>query len=152
MVIIMRGLIPFSSNQPDLFNTTFDDFYNMLDDFFADGRMLRRNLQKSTFRVDVKDNGKDFAVACDLPGVKRDEINVSVNEGTLSVTVNRNEEKEDKNENYVHRERRCSSMSRSIYLGDIDSSGISAKLEDGVLSITVPKKATVDNTVNIQIQ
>jgi HSP20 family protein len=147
----MRGLIPFNSNQPEYFGNAFDDFYNMLDDFFADNRMLHKNVP-GAFKVDVKDKGNEFAVACDLPGVKKEEINVAVNEGTLSVSVRRNEEKEDKNERYIHRERHSSSMTRSIYLGDIDQSGINAKLEEGVLNITVPKKAVKDSTYKIEIQ
>jgi HSP20 family protein len=146
----MRGLIPFSSNRP-VFDSVFDDFYDMLDDFFADNRTLRRNYA-GAFRVDVKDNGNEYTVAADLPGIKKDEINVAVNEGTLSISVNRNEEKEDKNERYIHRERRCSSMTRNIYLGDIDQAGITAKLEDGVLRITVPKREPKSNTFKVDIQ
>lgn len=145
------ALIPFGTNQPDYFRTGFDDFYNMLDDFFADSRLIRRNMS-NTFRVDVTENEKEFSVLCDLPGIKKDEINVAMNEGRLTITVNRNEEKEEKDENYLHRERRCSSMSRSIYLGDTDSKGIKAKLEDGVLNITVPKKKVVDNTIKVEIE
>jgi HSP20 family protein len=147
----MRGLIPFGSNRPDYFGTVFDDFYNMLDDFFPESRMIRKNYS-GAFRVDVKDNGNEYLVAADLPGIKRDEIDVSVNEGTLSISVNRNEEKEDKNERYIHRERRCSSMTRSVYLGDIDQVGITAKLEDGVLQIAVPKKEIKSNTFKVDIQ
>ena len=147
----MRGLVPFNSNRPDYFGTVFDDFYNMLDDFFTDSRMIRTNYA-GAFRVDVKDNGKDFAIAADLPGIKKEEIDVAVNEGTLSISINRNEENEDKNERYIHRERRCSSMTRSIYLGDIDQAGITAKLEDGVLHITVPKKEVKNNTFKVDVQ
>lgn len=147
----MRGLIPFNSNRPDYFGSFFDDFYDMLDDFFADSRMFRRNYA-GTFRVDVKDNDNEYVVAADLPGIRKDEIDVAVNEGTLSISVNRNEEKEDKNERYIHRERRCSSMTRSIYLGDIEQTGITAKLEDGVLRITVPKKENRSNTIKVDVQ
>lgn len=148
---MMRGLIPFGSNRPDYFDSFFDDFYNMLDDFFADSRLYRK-YYAGAFRVDVKDNGDDYTVVADMPGIKKDEIDVSVKDGTLRISVNRNEEREDKNEKYIHRERRCSSMSRSIYLGDIDQVGITAKLEDGVLRITVPKKEPKSNTFKVDIQ
>ncbi len=147
----MAALIPFGSNQPSFFNTGFEDFYNMLDDFFADSRLIRRNLGNNAFKMDVQDNEKDYVVSADLPGVKKDEINISVNEGRLGITVSRNEEKENKEENYLHRERKQSSMTRSVYLGEIDASDIKAKLEDGVLIITVPKKEKVDNTIKVEI-
>lgn len=151
-LLTIAALIPFNKNQPSFFNTGFDEFYNMLDDFFADSRPLRRSLSGDTFKLDVRDNEKDFNVIADLPGVKKDEISIALNEGRLSITVSKNEEKEDKKENYLHRERRCSSMTRNIYLGDTDSSGIKAKLEDGVLSIIVPKKEKIDTTVNVAIE
>ncbi|HAN21330.1 MAG: heat-shock protein Hsp20 [Clostridiales bacterium GWF2_36_10] len=146
----MASLIPFNRNQ-NYFNTGFNEFYNMLDDFFADSRP-GRNLARDTFKVDVCDNEKEFNVICDMPGVKKDEINLAINEGHLNITVGRNEEKEEKKDNYLHRERRSSSMTRSIYLGDIDQAGIRAKLEEGVLSINVPKKAKVDTTKRIEIE
>ena len=148
----MAALIPFNKNQPSFFGTEFNEFYNMLDDFFADAQPFRRNLARDTFKVDVRDNGKDYSVVADLPGVKKDEISIAVNEGKLSITVARNEEKEDKKENYLHRERYCSSMTRSVYLGETDSAGIKAKLEDGVLSVTVPKKEKIDNTFKVDIE
>jgi len=148
---MMRGLIPFVGNRPDYFDSFFDDFYNMLDDFFADSRLYRRHYA-GTFRVDVKDNGDDYTIVADMPGVKKDEIDVTVKDGTLCISVNRNEEREDKNDKYIHRERRCCAMSRSIYLGDIDQVGITAKLEDGVLRITVPKKEPKSNTFKVDIQ
>jgi HSP20 family protein len=54
--------------------------------------------------------------------------------------------------NYIHRERRFSSMSRSIMLTDADNKGVKAKLEEGVLHISVPKKAKPDNTIVIDIE
>lgn len=149
----MAGLIPFSSTYPSFFNTGFDDFYSLLDDFFSDGKMLRRNMAKDIFRLDISENEKEYTVTADLPGVKKDEIDIALNEGRLSITVNRKEEKEDKKENFLHRERHCCSMKRSVYLGDYtDSSDIKAKLEEGVLTVTVQKKQVIDNTVKVEIE
>jgi HSP20 family protein len=59
---------------------------------------------------------------------------------------------EEKDKNYIHKERRYSSMSRNIFLADSAAEGIKAKLDDGVLIIRVPKKEKPDSSVNIEIE
>jgi len=76
---------------------------------------------------------------------------VALEDGKLRITVNKEEKGEEKNKNYIHRERRYSSMQRNILLADADSDGIRAKLDNGVLTITVPKKVKPDNSVKIEI-
>ena len=57
----------------------------------------------------------------------------------------------NRKENYLHRERRVCSMRRSIYLAEADSAGIKARLDNGELTVTVPKKQTIDKSVKIDI-
>lgn len=147
----MAGLVPFNHRKPDLMNVGFDDFYNMLDDFFADSWPFRRMIPANTFKLDVQEDAKHYYVAAELPGVNRDEISIAINEGKLLISVARDENTEDENKNYVHRERRYCSMRRSVLLADADAAGIKAKLDNGVLSITVPKKEKLDNSVKIEI-
>lgn len=148
----MAKLIPFGTSPSSLFNTGFGEFYNMLDDFFTDIKPYKSSL-RDTFRLDVKENENDFSVVADLPGIKKEEISISVDEGRLSIAVNRNEESEDSKDNYLHKERRSCSMTRSIYLGEnTDSGSIKAKLEEGVLTVTIPKKAKIDTRVNVEIE
>ena len=136
----MSGLVPFSRGG-SLFNTGGRrGLYNMLDDFFSDPWMSERSLVLDTFKVDVKEDEKAYAIDAELPGVQKEEINLALTEGRLTISVEKEEKTEDKKENYVHKERRYGSVSRSIYLADAASEGIEAKLEDGLLKITVPKK------------
>ena len=146
------ALIPFNRNKTDIMNIGFGDFYNMLDDFFTEGLPVRRSLAADTFKVDLHDDDKNYFVEADLPGVEKDEINVRVDEGKLQISVTREQKVEDQKKNYIHRERRYSSMQRSIYLADADTGNIKAKLENGILYITIPKKSKQDNTVNIEIE
>ena len=148
----MAGLIPFNRKNSDLMKTNFDGFQNMLDDFFADSWPLSRSLIGDTFKLDVQDNVKEYVVEAELPGVKKNEVNVSLDDGKLKITINRNEDIEDNGKNYIHRERRSSTMTRSIYLADTDPGGIKAKLEEGVLIITVPKVIRPDNSIQIEIE
>jgi len=148
----MAGLVPFNRKNTDLFNTGFKDFYNMLDDFFADSWPIRRSLAGDTFKIDVRENEKEYIVEAELPGVKKDEINVAINEGRLTISVKREEKLEDEGKNYIHKERHYASMTRNIFLADASDEGIKAKLEEGVLNITVPKKEKPDNSVKIEIE
>lgn len=148
----MAGLVPWNRKKADLTNVGIDDFYNMMDDFFADSWPFRRGFAGNSFKLDVQEDVKNYFVAAELPGVNKDEISVTMNEGTLQISVTRDENIEDENKSYVHRERRYSSMHRSIYLGDADTSGLKAKLDNGVLSLTIPKKEKVDSSVKIEIE
>ena len=75
-----------------------------------------------------------------------------MNEGRMTISVQREENIKEEKKNYVHRERRFSSMSRSLYLDDAKSTGIKAKLENGVLSIKVPKENKPNKSVKIDIE
>ena len=70
----------------------------------------------------------------------------------MTISVQREENINEENKNYVHKERRFSSMSRSLYLDDAKSDGIKAKLENGVLNIKVPKESKPDSSVKIDIE
>lgn len=101
--------------------------------------------------MDVTEDDKNYYIAAELPGVSKEEINLSMNDGRLLISVKRDERIEDEKKNYIHRERRCCSMSRNIYLADADQANVKAKLENGVLNITVPKQDRPDKSVKIKI-
>lgn len=136
----MSGLVPFNSGIFDLMNPGSGVRPNTLDDFFADHWPLRRDLSADTFKIDVRDNDQQYLIEAELPGVDKEEIDLSLHEGRLSISVNKTDHVEEKNAGYLHRERRFSSMSRSVYLADAIPEGIKARLEHGVLTITVDKR------------
>ena len=148
----MAGLVPFNRRRADVLSTGYDSFQNMLDDFFAEGWPFKRSLMADTFKIDVQDNKTEYLIEAELPGIKKEDIGISLNDGRLSIAVNKDETIEQTDKNYIHRERRTTSMSRSVLLGDADSSGVKAKLDNGVLSITVPKKTKPDGSVVIDIE
>lgn len=136
----MTGLVPFNRKNTGLLSTGFEDFYNMLDDFFSDNWSPRRSLERDTFKINVQQNGGEYLVEAELPGVNKEEIDLDLNEGRLTISVKREEKVNEEKKNYIHRESRYTSMSRSIYLADADSKGIKARLDNGLLSITVPRQ------------
>jgi len=135
----MASLIPFNKNKNSLRTTGFDDFYNMLDNFFEDTWAPMRGLQCDTFKLDVQDNEKEYSIEAELPGVKKEEIQLEMNENRLLISIERNETVDEEKKNYIHKERRTCSMQRSVFLKDAKSEGIKARLDDGVLTITIPK-------------
>lgn len=148
----MSGLIPFNRKRNDLMNIGFDDFSNMLDDFFTGGWPTRRNLAGDTFKIDIQDNEDGYTIEAELPGVSKENIDITLTDGQLNLSVKKEEVLEDKTKNYIHRERKYSQMSRSIMLSNASSDGIQAKLNDGVLTIHVPKQEKMDTSKHILIE
>ena len=149
----MAGLIPFNRRNADLVrsDTGFDDFYNMLDDFFSDGAVPSRNLLRDTFKIDIVEKDNEYLVEAELPGIKKDEIDLNIDKDNLSISVNRTEETNEEGKNYIHRERRATSMSRSIRLANTNLDKITAKLDNGVLVITIPKEEKAEVSRKIKI-
>ena len=148
----MAGLIPFNRKQNDLMNIGFDDFSNMLDDFFTGSWPIRRSLAGDTFKIDIQDNDTEYTIEAELPGVKKEDVEITLNDGRLNICVKKEEVSENKSKKYIHRERKYAQMSRSILLADADDEDIKAKLEEGVLTIQVPKKQHEDTSKRIMIE
>ncbi len=148
----MASLVPFNKNKNNLKSAGFDDFYNMLDNFFEDTWAPMRGLQCDTFKLDVQDNEKEYAIEAELPGVKKEEIKLEMNENRLTISIVRNETVNEEKKNYIHKERRTCSMERSVFLRDAKSDGIKAKLDDGVLSINIPKDDSKAGRKSISIE
>ena len=90
----MSGLVPFNRRGNNLARTGlgFDDFYNMLDDFFSDGMMPSRNLLRDTFKIDIVETENEYRVEAELPGVQKNEIGLNVEDDNLCISVARMEE------------------------------------------------------------
>ena len=149
----MAGLVPFNKKNKEIStNTGFEDFYNVLDDYFSNDWPFKRTLTHDTFKVDVEDNGNEYLIEAEVPGIDKKGINVELNDGKLMISITRDENSESKKKNFIHRERRYSSMSRSIYLEDAKPDGIKAKLENGLLKVVVPKEEKPNNSITIDVE
>lgn len=116
-------------------NNLFDDLFN--DRFFNNDVTVGKSF---TPQVDISETEKAFELSFAIPGIKKNEIKIDLNEGQLVVSGERKfeEKKEDKNFHSV--ETRYGSFSRSFHLPDnIDVEKVEAKYEDGLLNITIPK-------------
>ena len=148
----MSGLIPFSLRNNSMTRAgAFGDFYSMIDDFFSDGMMPGRNMLRDTFKIDVAEKENEYVIEAELPGVSREEIELNADRENLSISVERSEEAKKAEDNYVHKERRFTSMNRVIRLSGVRMDEITAKLENGVLSVCVPKDIEKKNPKKIEI-
>jgi HSP20 family protein len=95
------------------------------------------------FKLDVSEQNGEYKVLADLPGVKKEDIRVSVDGDVVSISAETRNEKEVKEgQRVVHSERYFGKYSRSFRLGqDIDEAGAQAKYADGVLELVLPKKS-----------
>ncbi|WMW24585.1 Hsp20/alpha crystallin family protein [Methanolobus sediminis] len=96
--------------------------------------------------VDVKDEGSELLVTTDLPGVEKDDVDLDVSDNMLTISAKRSSDKEEKDEGYLRRERTYSSFSRTVTLPNtVSAEGAKAKLENGVLTVTLPKLQIEEN-------
>ena len=94
--------------------------------------------------MDVSETEKDIVVRASLPGFKKEDVSIEVHDGVLTINARRDEEKEEQAERYHRRERRMTSMSRSVALpAAVQDEKAKAELKDGVLSLTLPKHEKV---------
>ena len=92
-------------------------------------------------RIDVTENDKDYAVRAEIPGAKKEDIRVSVDNNYVSISAEVRKEKEEKSGRSLVKESYYGSVSRGFSLPhEIDDKGVVAKLEDGVLTLTLPKR------------
>ena len=100
-------------------------------------------------KVDVEDKGDSYLLLTDLPGMQKENVRISVEDGVLTIAVEQKNEakEEDKERNYVFRERRLMNMSRSFSLEGVNEEGITAEYVDGVLHLTLPKEAQPEEKV-----
>lgn len=137
---------------PSLRNSLFDD---LLRDF-APGylvRPLHGDPLPQQIKLDVKENAEDFVVHAELAGVARDDIHVSIDGPVLSLSaeVRQHDQKSD-NDRVLRSERYFGSVSRSLKLpADVDEARAVAKYADGVLTLTLPKKAPPQGARRLRI-
>ena len=147
----------FGENLFDDFFDDFGEFDRMMNRFNREtGKALYGRKARNLMKTDVRDTGEGYELDVDLPGFKKDEVNVKLNDGYLTISAAKGLDKDDKDKkgNYIRRERYAGAMQRSFYVGDIKGEDIRARFENGILSLTVPKadvkKLESHNTIAIE--
>lgn len=127
----MFDLMPFDRRGNSLFNY-LDDFEK---NFFGDANFGGL----AHLRTDIIDKGDKFLLQAELPGFKKEEIEIDIHDNTLNIRAEHKEEKEEKKDNYVKRERRYGAFSRSFDISNINADQITASYKEGVLELELPK-------------
>ena len=122
---------------------------NLVDDFFDDFNFFRparpavRTERTKLMRTDIRETDTGYELDVELPGYKKEDLNLELTNGYLNISAEKNTsiEEKDKNGRVVRQERYTGSMKRSFYVGEeITEEDIKAKFEDGILKLQVPKK------------
>ena len=131
---------------PSIFSENlFDDFFN--DNFgmfpvWNERNPLYGKRTKNLMKTDVRETEDSYELDIDLPGFKKDEVTVDLKDGCLTISAAKglNKDEQDKKGRYIRQERYAGACSRSFYVGDVESKDVSAKFEDGILRISMPKE------------
>lgn len=124
----MFELTPYSTRRSMM------DPFNFFSDFFG------TNNAPMELRTDITDKGDAFVLEADLPGFKKDDIKIDLENDRLTIKAERHSEHEAAKNDYVRRERSFGSFERSFDVSGIDTASIKANYTDGVLTLTLPKR------------
>jgi len=120
---------------------------NLMDDFFGDRWFTKPAWNKQTaaslMRTDIKEGKTDYEMSIDLPGFNKEDVQLELSDGYLSISASHNDSKDEKDDEgkIIRQERYSGSMQRSFYVGkDLKQEDIKAQFTNGVLSISFPKE------------
>lgn len=146
----MFDLVPFRNrNRKELSERKEDPFNNLVTDFFGDVM----DFAGRNFRADIKESEDEYTIEAEMPGMKKEDIELELNDGYLTIAAAHKDEKEEKSDNYIRRERRQGKYSRSFYLDNVVENDITAEYDDGILKVHLPKEEkTPVKKRNIEIE
>jgi len=137
------SLVRFKKNSP-VFNPFFDDFFG--------SELLESRNHRNVPSANVKEKDDKFEIELAVPGFDKEQVKVELNDKVLTISSEREEHNEEKEEKYSRREFRYSSFSRSFRLPEnIQEGEIKANFKNGILTIEVPKAIEVKKVKSIEI-
>ena len=121
-----------------------------LEDFFDDFVTQKDN---SIMKCDIYESNGNYNIEMDIPGYNKEDITIECEDGILTISAEKNNESEEKDENkkYIRRERVYGKVSRTFNFSDIDEEGISAEFVNGILKVMVPKTTKKETKRVIEI-
>ncbi|PYG88208.1 HSP20 family protein [Ruminiclostridium sufflavum DSM 19573] len=145
----MFGIVPFRNNNVQERGSLFD-IDSMFNDFFNEPFM--GIVSAGSIKADIKETENEFVIDAEIPGAKKEDIKLDLKNDRLTISVEKTEESKEEKNNYIRRERRYGSASRSFNVQNVKADEVSAKYENGVLSIVLPKSESKKIESRIEIQ
>ena len=105
-------------------------------------------------KCDVYEKDGAYHIEADIPGFKKEDIQVECEDGYVTISAEKHSEQEEKDENkkYIKRERVYGKTTRKFYVGEVDSEKIQAEFKDGILELVIPKEEKLPNKKSIEIK
>ncbi|WP_196593049.1 Hsp20/alpha crystallin family protein [Pectinatus sottacetonis] len=153
----MFGLVPFVKNNVMGKDSEFGRLFDVFNEPFFDSAIAPLRTAASnfvSFKVNVKDMDDAYELTAELPGIKKEDIKLSYDNGylTIQAVTNSGQDEKDNNDKYIRRERCSGSMSRSFYIDNIDDTKAKAQFKDGILTIMLPKATPKSTAKQINIE
>ena len=127
----------------NLFDDMFDDAFSLMPSFGTRDPLYGKHA-KNLMKTDIKEKGDSYILEMDLPGFKKDEIQVSLENGYLTISAAKGLDKDEKEKDtgkYIRRERYAGACQRSFYVGeDVTQEDIKGEFKHGILKLSIPKK------------
>ena len=144
----MRFLV---KKTPDNFIRTVNDEISSLlnrhfDSYFPEAAYWEE-MDKLSMPIEMEDKGKNYVVKAELPGIKKEDLDIDIDKNYISINAHKKEEKNEEDKSYKKSEFRYGEFSRTVYFNEeIDTEKTDAKLENGILEIVLPKRSSEKET------
>jgi len=151
---MFRGLVPFN-RRDSIAARRYDpwDFGSIVESFFNDSFFPAISSFANPIRTDIRENENEYIIEAEIPGVEKDNIKMEVRDNVLTISLEHNEETNEERGNYIRRERKYGSYSRSFNVENIKQDEIKAKYSNGILTVVLPKADNIkENVRRIDIQ
>lgn len=132
----MFDLVPFRRRKRGELTDGEDSFNSLFSDFFNDFM----DMSGFSFKADIKEEEDKYWIEAELPGLKKKDINIEIDDDRLKISASREDVVEKEKQNYIYRERSTGKFQRSFYLENIKEDEIQAEYDNGILKIKLPKE------------
>ena len=148
----MFGLIPFRMSAGMNNTNSYSSLSDIFDTFFNDD-LTNAFSMENQIKAQVKETDEAYLMEAEIPGVNKEDLQLSYENNYLTISALRNSSFEDNENSCLRQERCCEQVSRSFYFDNVEKEKIQAKFQNGLLDIILPKKeVSKNNSSEIYIQ
>jgi HSP20 family protein len=148
----MKEIVPFGRRRGGLVpGDLFRNFFgrDLMDEFFETG--LTDVFGMTAMRADIRETDNEYIVEAELPGIKREDIDLNLSDDRLTISAKCEESTSSDKKNFICKERRFGQFSRTFLLQGIDNEKVSAEYKDGILKVVLPKAKEVKRGRKIEL-